>query len=155
MSFPSFTSNLKLKTHSQLTQNPFTGTDCLPMVGSLQYTTLTNCMHWFHLPTTTGNGADELFCNILLWQHFFLFLGLTNISVGSLHSKPLHGWQIISFLAIPGNKCSHGNTFLTPTHNGWDYSHPLHCPGGGSGPKACGCSTDFHQILKGVFFQVD
>ena len=27
--FPSVTSNLKLKTHGQLTQSPFTGTDCL------------------------------------------------------------------------------------------------------------------------------
>ena len=29
VSFSSFTSTLKLKTHSQLTQSPFTGTDCL------------------------------------------------------------------------------------------------------------------------------
>ena len=29
MSFSSVTSTLKLKTHSQLTQSPFTGTDCL------------------------------------------------------------------------------------------------------------------------------
>ena len=28
MSFSSFTSTLKLKTHSQLTQSPFTSTDC-------------------------------------------------------------------------------------------------------------------------------
>ena len=26
---------------------------CLPLVGSLQYRTLTNCISWFPLPTTT------------------------------------------------------------------------------------------------------
>ena len=124
------------------------------MVGSLQYTTLTNCMYWVHLHTNTGNGADELFCNILLWQHFFS-VSWTYKYICRFFAF-LHGWQLISFLAIPGNKCSHGNTFLTPTHKGWDCNHPLHClGGGGGGPKACGHSTDFHQILKGVFSQVN
>ena len=35
MSFSSFTSTLRLKTHSQLTQSPFTGTDCLFFMSSL------------------------------------------------------------------------------------------------------------------------
>ena len=33
------------------------------------------------------------------------------IFAGSLHSKALHGFEIISFLAIPGNRCCHGNMF--------------------------------------------
>ena len=49
---------------------------------------------------------------MLPWQHFFLFLGLTNIFVASLHSKPLHGLELISFSTIPDNKCCHGITFL-------------------------------------------
>ena len=32
VSFSSVTSTLKLKTHSQLTQSPFTGTDCLFLI---------------------------------------------------------------------------------------------------------------------------
>ena len=47
------------------------------------------------------------------WQHFIFFLDLyINIFVGSLHSKPLHGLELTSFLTIPGNKYCHGNTFL-------------------------------------------
>ena len=31
--------------------------------------------------------------------------------LGSFHSKPLHGLELISF-SISGNKCGHGNTFF-------------------------------------------
>ena len=47
--------------------------------------------------------------NKLPWQHFFMFLGL---SLSSLHSKSLHGLEVISFSMIPGNKSCHGNTFF-------------------------------------------
>ena len=42
-----------------------------------------------------------------------LFLGMKNLSQVSLHSKPLHRFQRISFSATPGNKCCHGNTFFS------------------------------------------
>ena len=41
MSFSSFTSSLKLKTHSQLTQSPFTGTDRLFLFGLENMSTMT------------------------------------------------------------------------------------------------------------------
>ena len=44
------------------------------------------------------------------WQHFLMFLGFKNLFVGSLHSKPLHGLELITFSAIPGNKFYHGIT---------------------------------------------
>ena len=54
-----------------------------------------------------------------------------NIFTGSLYFIPLHGLELISFLAIPGNKCCHGNTvflFLGLLNNfmGFWHSIPLH-----------------------------
>ena len=39
------------------------------------------------------------------------YLWLINFC-GFLHSKTLHGLELISFLTILGNKCCHGNTFF-------------------------------------------
>ena len=44
------------------------------------------------------------------WQHFLMFLGFKTLFVGYLHSKLLHGLELITFSAIPGNKFCHGNT---------------------------------------------
>ena len=43
--------------------------------------------------------------------NFFLFLRLKILFGGSLHSRPLHGLELVSFSTIPG-WCNHGNTFL-------------------------------------------
>ena len=53
--------------------------------------------------------CDSFLCN--MWQHFFMFLGLKNRFLVSLHSKPLHGLELISFSMILDNRCCHGNTF--------------------------------------------
>ena len=75
---------------------------------------LTNIFMGFPYPAQIG--ADKFFNNtwqqVLPWQHCFMFLGLTNLSRVSLHSKPLHRFQPISFSATPGDKCCHGNTFF-------------------------------------------
>ena len=47
--------------------------------------------------------------------------------MGSLHSITLHRLELISFLAIPGNKCCHGNTFLL--FLGPIYKHFVHFVG--------------------------
>ena len=47
---------------------------------------------------------------VLLWQHFFMFLGLKNLLWGSLDSKPLHGLELISLTTITGNTKKTGNT---------------------------------------------
>ena len=39
-----------------------------------------------------------------------MFLGFKNLFVGSLHFENLHGLELNTFLAIPGNKFCHGNT---------------------------------------------
>ena len=47
-------------------------------------------------------------------------------------------------LCTVGNISFFLTPFLTPAHKGWGYSRPLGRPGGGgggSGHKACGCST--------------
>ena len=41
----------------------------------------------------------------------FLFLGLTNIFMGSLLTIARHRLELIRFSAKPGNKCCHGNLF--------------------------------------------
>ena len=64
---------------------------------------------------------------VYTWEHFLVFLGFKNLFVGSLHSKPLHGLELISFLAIPGATLFF--YFLDPYINifvGSLYSIPLH-----------------------------
>ena len=68
---------------------------------------------------------------VLLWQQFFVFLGLKNLFWGSLHSKPLHGLELISLTAITGNtrkKCWHFFLFLGLINifMGSLFSIPLH-----------------------------
>ena len=41
-----------------------------------------------------------------------MFLGFKNLFVGSLHSKPQLGFELITFSAIPGYKFCHGNNFI-------------------------------------------
>ena len=43
-----------------------------------------------------GSLCDDCFLGNI-WQHILMFLGLKNIFSGSLHSKPLHGLELISF----------------------------------------------------------
>ena len=68
----------------------------------------------FPYPCTDWNWLvfRQTWQQVLPWQHFFLFLGLVNIFMGSLLSIPLRRLRLISFSATPGNKCCHGNTFF-------------------------------------------
>ena len=52
-----------------------------------------------------------------IWQQF-VFFGLKNLCWGSLHSKPLQTWDLISFSATPSNKCCHGSNFFSVS---WTY----------------------------------
>ena len=53
----------------------------------------------------------------------FMFLVFKNHFVGSFHSKPLHGLDVISFMTLPGNKYCHGNTFFVS----WAYINKHFC----------------------------
>ena len=46
----------------------------------------------------------------------FLFHGLINIFMGSQHSIPLHRLELISFSAIPVNKCCHTSVIFCLSH---------------------------------------
>ena len=64
VSFSSFTSTLKLKTHSQLTQSPFMGTDCLFIVVNTSCSGICFAIYawqkFFHNPLAP-NGSRALF----------------------------------------------------------------------------------------------
>ena len=119
----------KSKTLSQLTQCPFTGTLFLFLFLGLINILWVLC---FPYPCTDWGGLvfRQTWQQVLPWQHFFWFLGLVNIFMGSLLSIPLHRLQLISFSATPGNKCCHGNTFfsISLTYIPVDFVHskPLH-----------------------------
>ena len=49
---------------------------------------------------------------VLLWQHFFMFLGLKNLFWGSLHSKPMHGLELVGLTTITGNTFARHHFFL-------------------------------------------
>ena len=75
MLFFSFTSTLKLKTHSQLTQSPFMGTDCLLcdiytcifigfklyfICGELNFEKLYFCLEYFFSETVHTNNLKSI-----------------------------------------------------------------------------------------------
>ena len=64
----SFTSTLKLKTHSQLTQSPFTGTDCL---SSLKTRLTVSARYIISAPSSTSadNMSQSSFLDdVMLWN---------------------------------------------------------------------------------------
>ena len=81
---------------------------CLPLVGSLQYRPLTNCMYWFPLPFQ---------------------LPLSWYDLSSVESDVKH--QINK--NKPPSFSSLNYKFIAPAHKGWGYSRPLRHLGSGSG----------------------
>ena len=70
---------------------------------------------------------------VLPWQHFFMFLGPKNRFWGSLHSKPLHGLELITLTTITGTPLPWQHFFLFLGLISWTYifmgsllSIPLH-----------------------------
>ena len=60
MSFSSVTSTLKLKTHSQLTQSLFTGTDCLFYLFILGFASLSTLYRSYHDGSWKGRGNQYI-----------------------------------------------------------------------------------------------